>query len=146
MEFVHHRQIHWLVIGILTLGALESIYALVQLAAAQPYILWWRKTVYENVATGTFINRNHLADFLALIVCLGVGYLWTLIKDDQEKSSPNKQAWVYRVGAPYRFPGDPGDYFIIGLGLDDGRFGDHRFPRWDLGLIGRSDLHGGIAS
>ena len=112
-----NNQIHWLMIGIMILGSLESIYALVQLAAAQPYILWWRKTVDENVATGTFINRNHLADFLALIVCLGVGYLWALVRENEGMGVKGKQALVYRAGIHIGALGARGIVLLLILSL-----------------------------
>lgn len=111
------RQIHWLMIGILTLGILESIYALFQLAAAQPYILWWRKTVYENVATGTFINQNHLADFLALIICFGVGYLWVLGKEHSAKGFPVSKSRMYRLRLNIGTLGAPGLVLLLTLSL-----------------------------
>ena len=93
-----HRQIHWLVVGLMGLGTLESLYALGQVATARPYVLWWLKDVSQEVATGSFIYRNHFACFLAMIICLGVGYLWALGKEHQGKNFPNKQALVYRAG------------------------------------------------
>lgn len=110
-------QIHFLVTGILVLGTLESIYALVQLATAQPYILWWKKNVYLDAATGTFINRNHLADFLAMIVCLGVGYLWALGKEHQGNNFPNKQTLVYRAGLHIGSLGAGGIILLLALAL-----------------------------
>ncbi|MFH0788729.1 MAG: O-antigen ligase family protein [Pseudomonadota bacterium] len=110
-------QIHFLVVGILVLGTLESIYALVQSATAQPYILWWKMHLNEDMATGTFINRNHLADFLAMIVCLGVGYLWALGKEHQEKNLPNKQALVYRTGLQIATLGTRGIVLLLLLAL-----------------------------
>lgn len=49
-------QVHGLIFGLLLLGTMMSIYALVQVATGQEYVLWWKNTVRQKVATGTFIN------------------------------------------------------------------------------------------
>lgn len=72
------RHLERIVLGILALGVIESLYGLVQLAAGRSTILWWENPYYRNVVTGTFINRNHLAGFLSMAICLGIGYLWSL--------------------------------------------------------------------
>lgn len=69
-------RIQWAVIGILVLGVFESLYGLVQLATGGNTILWWENPFSSNVVTGTFVNRNHLAGFLSMALCLGIGYLW----------------------------------------------------------------------
>ena len=76
-----------------------------------------KRIFYVDVATGTFINRNHLADFLAMIVCLGVGYLWALGKEHQGKHLPNKQAWVYRAGLHVGSLGSGGIILLLALAL-----------------------------
>jgi O-antigen ligase len=76
------NQIHIVIYGLLILGTLISLYALLQLATAQEYILWWENTLNPKVATGTFIDRNHLAGFLSMLICLGIGYIWALGKEE----------------------------------------------------------------
>ncbi len=67
----HARQ--RVVFGLLTLGFLESLYGLVQYLAGLPYILAWRNLFYADRATGTFVNPNHFAGFLEMILPLGLG-------------------------------------------------------------------------
>jgi O-antigen ligase len=72
------RCFETVIVGILILGVIESVYGLIQLAAGMNRILWWENIYNKNFVTGTFINRNHLAAFLSMSICLGVGYLWSL--------------------------------------------------------------------
>lgn len=79
------RQLERVVLAILVLGVAESLYGLIQLAAGRNNILWWENPFSGNVVTGTFINRNHLAAFLAMSICLGIGYLWSLVRQEREE-------------------------------------------------------------
>ncbi len=90
------NQVHGLIFGLLLLGTMMSIYALVQVATGQEYVLWWKNTVRQKVATGTFINPNHLAGFLSMLICLGIGYVWVL---GQEEWRPfaGKASWYMRI-------------------------------------------------
>ncbi len=82
----NRRQIQRIILGLLILGLFESVYGLFQLITEEPHILWWKNAYYTGVATGTFINRNHLAGFLSMLVCLGVGYIWALGKEEGRAS------------------------------------------------------------
>ncbi len=75
------RHMATVITGLIVLGNLEALYGMVQLVAGMPYALWWRKTAYETVATGTFIDRNHLAGFLSMLICLTIGYIWATTRD-----------------------------------------------------------------
>jgi len=54
----------------IVIGLCEALYAVWQLSAGREEVLWQAKTQYFGYATGTYINRNHLAGLLEL--CLGV--------------------------------------------------------------------------
>ncbi|MGA2959060.1 MAG: hypothetical protein ABSF48_25495 [Thermodesulfobacteriota bacterium] len=38
------RRVHLLICGLLILGTLVSLYALVQAGTDSPYVLWWKKS------------------------------------------------------------------------------------------------------
>jgi putative inorganic carbon (hco3(-)) transporter len=90
------KQIHEIILVLLILGTLISLYALFQLATGQEYVLWWKKTVSQKVATGTFIDRNHLAGFLSMLICLGIGYIWTLGGEEGHRFRGRK-FWYIRI-------------------------------------------------
>lgn len=52
------------------LGALEGLYALNEVISGSERVLWRAKDAYLGFATGTFLNRNHLAGFLE--ICIGI--------------------------------------------------------------------------
>jgi len=72
------KGIETVIVGVLVLGTVESLYGLAQLAAGMNTILWWENIYARNFVTGTFINRNHFAAFLTMVICLGIGYLWSV--------------------------------------------------------------------
>jgi O-antigen ligase/tetratricopeptide (TPR) repeat protein len=111
------RQIHWLVMGLVILGALESLYALVQVATARPYILWWQKDVSQDVATGSLIYRNQFACLLSMITCLGVGYLWALGREHQQKRLTQKPSLIDRVSLSFSSLGTRGITLLSILAL-----------------------------
>lgn len=111
------RQIHWLIMGLLILGTGESIYALIQVATARPYVLWWLKDVSQEVATGSFIYRNHFACFLSMIVCLGVGYLWALSREQKKAHYANRPPWFIRLGIQMGSLGARGILLLLSLAL-----------------------------
>ena len=90
------KQIHEIILVLLILGTLISLYALFQLATGQEYVLWWKKTVSQKVATGTFIDRNHLAGFLSMLICLGIGTIWTLGGEEGHRFRGRK-SWYIRI-------------------------------------------------
>ena len=110
-------SLEFLVVGLLVLGSLESLYALVLLATGQPYTLWWNKAVHQEVATGSFIDRNHLAGFLSMLICLGVGTLWALIQGRPETILRKRAHWVERLEGPLRSLGMRGVLVLSALAL-----------------------------
>jgi O-antigen ligase len=66
----------WLVVSIIILGMMESIYGLIQYLGNYNYIWRVQRPTYENMATGTLINRNHYALLMNLCICTSLGYLY----------------------------------------------------------------------
>lgn len=93
-EIKGRKQIHTIILGLLVLGTLISLYALFQLANGQEYVLWWEKTASQKVATGTFIDRNHLAGFLSMLICLGIGYIWTLGGEEGHRFRGRRSGYI----------------------------------------------------
>ncbi len=58
------------------MGVMQALYGLIAFESGQETILGiWEKVVYKDVATGSFVNRNHFSGFLELTWCLGLGVL-----------------------------------------------------------------------
>ena len=56
-------------------GGFQALYGSLMVMTGLEFGFWGKKTSYLNVATGTFVNRNHLAGYLEMSLALGVGFL-----------------------------------------------------------------------
>ena len=72
------KSIRYVIIGLLVIGFGESCYGFWQALSSDHYVLWVLRPDISHIAAGTFIDRNHLAVFLAMTVCIGCGYVWAL--------------------------------------------------------------------
>jgi O-antigen ligase len=70
--FTSSRHLKVLIYILLGLAAAEALYGLLQALIPTLGVLWMEKT-FGN-ARGTYINRNHFAGFMEMIIPLGLGY------------------------------------------------------------------------
>tara|TARA_Y100000296_G_scaffold53392_1_gene61156 strand:- start:740 stop:2092 length:1353 start_codon:yes stop_codon:yes gene_type:complete len=66
------KQLIWVIIGI---ASFQALYGAVMVLTGIEYGFFEEKQFYREKATGTFVNRNHLAGFLELALALGIGLL-----------------------------------------------------------------------
>ncbi|MBU2622300.1 MAG: O-antigen ligase family protein [Proteobacteria bacterium] len=67
-------RINTAVAVILMLGSFEALYGLIETYSGHGYILWFRKIVYKDDVTGTYINRNHFAGLMGMGVLLAAAF------------------------------------------------------------------------
>ena len=84
--------------AVAAVGVIESLYGIYEVVGQHPQIYWLRRTVYLDSATGTFVNRNHLAGYLELAIPLALvlvllGLSWR--RQDLRRASvrPGRGAW-----------------------------------------------------
>ncbi len=54
--------------ALIVLGVCEAVYGLVQYLTGWQKIFWFEKVYYRESATGTYVNHNHFAGFLEMVV------------------------------------------------------------------------------
>ena len=75
------KTIVWLIWLIILLGAAESLYGIYQVLSGNEMVLWRIKEVHRGFVTGTYLNRNHFAGFMEIVIGLQLGvFLWVLRK------------------------------------------------------------------
>ncbi len=67
------RRIDSAVIMILLLGVFEALYGVGQTFTGSDYVWWYKKPTHTTVS-GTYVNRNHFAGLMGMIMVLGVLY------------------------------------------------------------------------
>ncbi|CAN2043923.1 O-antigen polymerase [Candidatus Magnetomoraceae bacterium gMMP-1] len=82
------KRIETVIFIILIIGSFESIYGIAQTYSNSGYILWFKKSVYgsQKFVTGTYINRNHFAGLMEIILFLAATYSLALAKRKIRKS------------------------------------------------------------
>ena len=79
---------------LLVSAAFQAFYGLIVLASGYDRIWNVAKKAYLDSATGTFVNRNHFADYLAMALPCGAA-LW--IEELQRTATRNHQGWFVRT-------------------------------------------------
>lgn len=76
LVLVNNRyRLRYLAVTILFVGLGESVYGLVNTLSGIEKIWWMEKYAYIGSVTGTFINRNHFAGHLEIVIPMALG-LW----------------------------------------------------------------------
>ncbi len=81
------RRIKILIYTLVISGLCQAVYGSLMTLSGVEYVLFLPKEHYRGLATGTFINRNHLAGYLELCLSVGIGFMIASLND---KSS---QGW-----------------------------------------------------
>jgi tetratricopeptide (TPR) repeat protein/O-antigen ligase len=71
------RQLERLVQTVLLFGGMLAFLGLLDYLAGEPGLIGWRDSPQTGRLSGTFVNPDHFAAWLAMLVCLGLGYLAT---------------------------------------------------------------------
>jgi O-antigen ligase len=76
------RRIKILMATLIISGICQAVYGSLMTLSGIEYVLFLPKEAYQGVATGTFINRNHLAGYLELCLAVGIGFMIASLKDN----------------------------------------------------------------
>ena len=69
------RRLELLLRTLVVCGTLQALYASVMVLSGLEYAFLIKKYAGQGTATGTFINRNHLAGYLNLCLAMGIGLM-----------------------------------------------------------------------
>lgn len=76
--FHTRRRLTWLLATLVVSGTLQAFHGTFMTLSGIEWLLATPKTSYIGDATGTFVNRNHLAGYLELTLACGIGLLMAL--------------------------------------------------------------------
>ncbi|MEY2700530.1 MAG: hypothetical protein RIQ52_1285 [Pseudomonadota bacterium] len=69
------QRLRWLAYVLIASGAFQAFYGSFMSLSGLEYGFFRHKTHGVGVATGTFVNRNHLAGYLEMTLAVGIGFL-----------------------------------------------------------------------
>ena len=76
LALVNNRQrLKILAYTLVCSGLLQALYGSIMSLSSLEYNFFLKKYAYVGVATGTFINRNHLAGYLEMTLAIGIGLM-----------------------------------------------------------------------
>jgi O-antigen ligase len=84
------KRIEVTIFLILLTGCFEALYGMAETYSGSGHIWWYKKVENIKDATGTYINRNHLAGLLELCLLLAAAYAAALSGRKRETVSDNK--------------------------------------------------------
>lgn len=80
--FHTRKRLTWLLATLVVSGTLQAFWGSLMTLSGVEWLLVGPKDSYLGVATGTFVNRNHLAGYLEMTLACGIGLLLAL-RDDR---------------------------------------------------------------
>ena len=67
-------------------GVFQALYGSFMTLTGLEYSFFFEKEFYRGVATGTFVNRNHLAGYLEMCLAVGIGMLVATLKHGRHQN------------------------------------------------------------
>lgn len=117
-----------LLLVIFLTGALEAAFGAVMVLSGVEHGVFGPKVVGKGLATGTFINRNHLAGCLELAASVGFGLLVGALASPEEMSWRQRiRAWVALLLSPKTLQRAMLAVIVVGLVLTQSRMGNVGF-------------------
>lgn len=122
------RKLRLLAITLVICGTFQAVYGSLMTLSGTEAIWFANKESYIGVATGTFINRNHLAGYLEMSLAMGIGLL---IANLNQNPAPNwremARRWIRTLLGPKARLRICLALMVIGLILTRSRMGNTAF-------------------
>ena len=81
------RQLGRLVRALLVIGGLMAFLGLIDYLTGETWLLRWREHPFASRLSGTFVNPDHFAAWLAMLVALGLG--WVASRTPEQRRTPS---------------------------------------------------------
>jgi O-antigen ligase len=120
------KRIRAAILCILLLGSFEALYGMIQTFSGNEHIWWIKKIHYRGDVTGTYVNRNHFAGLMEIIIMLATVYVGALTERRKKTASPFAQRSPLRARLARLLKGEAGfnkrvlvlfSAVVMGLGL-----------------------------
>jgi O-antigen ligase len=123
-----HKKIKWFAYTILAAGLFQAAYGSYMVLSGIEYGFFIEKICYRGSATGTFMNRNHLAGYLEMVLAVGIGLMISSLNSDRAHGWRNRlRHLIETVLSPKAFIRLTLIVICIGLILTKSRMGNTAF-------------------
>ncbi len=106
------RRLRYLAVTLLFVGLGESVYGLINTLSGIEKIWWMKKYAYIGSVTGTFINRNHFAGHLEIVIPMALG-LWLGAKEEFKHFNSFGARIKYVIGLALTAKGRMFAYIVV---------------------------------
>jgi O-antigen ligase len=99
VSFKEARHLVTLAVVVACCGLFQAVYGSAEFLSGHQHIFWYEKKYYTDVATGTFINRNHFAGYLAMVLPFALILTIRGRRSDRRWSFGQRLAlWIASIG------------------------------------------------
>ena len=123
-----NKRLRWLAYALILSGFFQAFYGSFMTLSGWEYGFFHDKIAGKGVATGTFINRNHFANYLVLCLAIGIGILIAQLEDKHltgwRQFLHNLIGWLFSLKIFLRFILV---FMVIALVLTHSRMGNTAF-------------------
>lgn len=100
------KRIEAAVLAILILGCFEALYGLIQTYSGHHHIWWYKKPYLAHEVSGTYMNRNHFAGLMGMIMLLAAVYTAALAERKRHRERPQAPKSYFRARMAQWFSGE----------------------------------------
>lgn len=91
------EEIRRLTLALIVTGFGVAVFAILQKYAGNGKIFWLREVRENNSVFGPFVNRNHFAGYMGMLVPLSIGYAVAVFAGAPSKGRTARQRFVHRL-------------------------------------------------
>lgn len=91
------KGISALICVLIGMGLIQVVYGVIQANSISHKIWWWTNSWSEGWVTGTYINKNHLAGFLEMVIPLSIGLVIAGLKVKSRRTLERQRASTSRL-------------------------------------------------
>ncbi len=121
-------RLRWTIYTLVISGTFQAVYGSLMTLSGSEFTFFIPKDSYTGVATGTFINRNHLAGYLVICLSLGLGMMIATLKSEPSGNWRNRlRRWMTALLGKKILLRIALAIMVIGLVLTHSRMGNSSF-------------------